>query len=431
MADMAPFDWIAAELATLDEQGLRRQRRRIRPLSGGKCQIEERVLWNFAANDYLGLADDPRLAQAAQQAIQDSGLGARASPLVTGRTEWHVALEQALAEFKQTEAAVLFPTGYAANLGTIPTLAGREDVVFCDRLNHASLIDGCRLSQARLRIYPHCDLQTLRRELTKSHNFRRRLIVTDSLFSMDGDQAPLQALADLAEEFQAILLVDEAHATGVYGATGSGLLEAQGVQSNRVVAVGTLSKGIGVQGGFVAGSQELVDWLWNSARTQVFSTALAIPICAAAVAALKIIQTEPERRQRLLRSAEQVRDALTRQGWEIPRQGQFVPATTNEIQLPQDLHSPGGSESPGVQTAPSPIIPVIVGDALHTMELATRLEQQGILVAAIRPPTVPRGTARLRISLSDAHQPTGIHALLQAMQTVRSSLRPDSLRTSG
>jgi len=415
---MASFDWIAAELATLDKQDLRRQRRQIRPLPGGKCRIEERVLWNFATNDYLGLADDPRLAHAAQQAIQESGLGARASPLVTGRTRWHVALERALAEFKQAEAAVLFPTGYAANLGTIPALAGREDVVFCDRLNHASLIDGCRLSQARLRVYPHCDLQVLRRELAKAHSFRRRLIVTDSLFSMDGDQAPLPALANLAEEFQAILLVDEAHATGVYGPMGTGLLEAQNVQSDRIVAVGTLSKGIGIQGGFVAGSQELVDWLWNSARTQVFSTALAIPLCAAAVAALKIIQTEPERRQRLLHSAELVRETLTRQGWEIPRQSQGVPAGTHETPPPSSLLDSRRSEFPGGQTAPSPIIPVIVGDALRTVKLATRLEQQGILVAAIRPPTVPRGTARLRISLGAQHHSDGIDALLQAMQRI-------------
>lgn len=387
------LDWLTAELRLLAGQGLRRRQREVRPLPEGRCEIEQRTLWNFAANDYLGLAADPRLACAALDAIEQSGLGARASPLVTGRTTWHVRLEQALVGFKQAEAAILFPTGYAANLGTIPALAGSADVVFCDRLNHASLIDGCKLSQARFRVYPHCDTAALRRELEKSREYRRRLIVTDSLFSMDGDQAPLPELLQLAEEFDALLLVDEAHATGVYGARGTGLLEAMGLRSDRIVAVGTLSKAIGLQGGFVTGSHELIDWLWNSARTLVFSTGLAIPICAAAIAAIEAIRSEPERRQQLLKMSARVQQELRQQGWNVP-----------------------------ASTA-GPIIPVLIGDAQQTMQLAGRLENLGILVASIRPPTVPRGTARLRISLSAAHQGKGIEELLRAMQICVSPVR--------
>jgi len=347
------------------------------------------TFWNFAANDYLGLAEDSRLAAAASGAMNDHGLGARASPLVTGRTHWHVRLEQSLAALKQTEAAILFPSGYAANLGTVPALVGAEDVIYCDRLNHASLIDGCRLSRARFRVYPHRDLSTLRQELEKGNTFRRRLIVTDSLFSMDGDHAPLRQLVDLAEEFNAMLLVDEAHATGIYGPRGGGLLEQQEIHSPNVIAMGTLSKAIGLQGGFVAGPAELIAWLWNAARTQVFSTALPIPVCAAALQAIELIHGEPERRTQLLEKSAHVQEELRCQGWTIP------------------------------QAVAGPILPIIVGEAGRALVLADELEKQEILVAAIRPPTVPPQTARLRISLNAAHSEEGIERLLQALRGLR------------
>ncbi|WP_437226905.1 8-amino-7-oxononanoate synthase [Planctomicrobium sp. SH661] len=384
---MHPLDWLNPELDGLASKGLLRRQREMHPFANGMCRIDGRTLWNFAANDYLDLAGDPRLAAAAQEAMKDSGLGARASPLVTGRTHWHVQLENSLAKLKGTEAAILFPTGFAANLGTIPALVGPEDVVFCDRLNHASLIDGCRLSQARFRVYPHGDAAALRKELQKARTYRRRLIVTDSLFSMDGDHAPLNDLLELAEEFDAMLLVDEAHATGVYGARGAGLLETCGIHSDRVIAMGTLSKAIGLQGGFIAGSRNLIDWLWNSARTQVFSTGLSIPVCAAAIAAVEIILQEPQRREALLKASEHVQNELRLQGWSIP------------------------------SATHGPIIPVIIGKPEKTMQLAAKLDEAGVLIAAIRPPTVPNGTARLRISLSYAHLERGIDELLKAMQS--------------
>lgn len=378
--------WWTEELARLTSAGLCRRRREVEPLAGGKCRIGGREMWNFAANDYLGLAGDSRLAQSARRAMDDAGIGARASPLVTGRTCWHAALEQRLARFKQAESAVLFPTGYAANVGTISALAGPEDVIFCDRLNHASLIDGSRLSQARFRVYPHGDVLSLRNDLAKSQSFRRRLIVTDSLFSMDGDHAPLAELVRLAEEFDALLLVDEAHATGVFGEQGRGLLEECRIDSPRVISVGTLSKAVGLQGGFVTGDQAFADWLWNQARTQMFSTALALPLCAAAIAAIDLIESEPQRRSWLQSAASRVKQELQTQGWMVPE------------------HVRG------------PILPVLIGEPEPAVALAGLLEAQGLLVAAIRPPTVPHGTSRLRISLSYAHGDEGIEALVRGFQ---------------
>ncbi len=386
----SPFDWIADELHSLEERSLIRARRKVQPLAGGRCEVDGQVLWNFSGNDYLGLADDPLVMTAVKNELKSgTGVGARASALVTGHTPLHSKLEDRLAEFKGTEAAILFPTGFAANFGTVTSLVGPEDVIFCDRLNHASLIDGARHSRARFRVYPHCELSTLRKELEKSGDFRRRLIVTDSLFSMDGDVAPLSDLAILAEEFDAMLLVDEAHATGVFGERGSGLLEAQQVKSENIVSVGTLSKAVGAQGGFVAGSRILCDWLWNTSRTSMFSTALSPVLCAAALAALERIQNQPRRRRDLLSRSESIKLELQLQGWTVP------------------------------ESVVGPIIPVIVGEAERAIHLASELQTLGVLVAAIRPPTVSKGTARLRISISLAHEEAGLRCLLENFHKVR------------
>ena len=382
------FPWMSEELAALESAGLRRGRREVRPLPGGACEIDGQRLWNFAGNDYLGLAGDPRVVAAAQAALADSGVGARASALVAGRTEWHVRLEKALARFEGQEAAILFPTGYAANVGTIAALVDEHDVVFCDRLNHASLIDGSRLSGAKLRVFRHSELETLERELQKASEFRRRLIVTDGVFSMDGDVAPLRELCDLAERFEADVLVDEAHGTGVFGEQGRGLCEHFGVEDRVAVRVGTLSKAIGTLGGFVAGSQLLVDWLWNKARPQVFSTALPPAICAAATAAIEIIQSEPERRKKLWHNCEFVRLELASRGIGV------------------EANSTG------------PIIPIELGDPEAVVAAQRQLEERGCLVAAIRPPTVPQGTSRLRISLSAAHDELALKTLVAALLEV-------------
>jgi 8-amino-7-oxononanoate synthase len=376
--------WLAERLDQLASDDLLRHRRQTRWLPDGFCDIEGRRLLNFTANDYLNLASDPRVIAAAQAALA-GGVGARASALLGGRSEWHVRLEHKLAQFEGQTAAILFPSGMAANIGTIAALVGKEDVIFSDRLNHASLIDGCRLSRANLRIYQHDRLDELDRELRQATDFRRRWIVTDGVFSMDGDLAPLPELCALAERHAAEILVDEAHATGVFGASGRGVAEQFGVEERIAVRVGTLSKAVGCLGGFVAGPQELIDFLWNAARSQVFSTALPPALCAAAEAAIGIIQSEPERRTRLHALANHLRDELRRQGVEVP---------ANSV---------------------GPIIPVVIGEAGPTMALAGRLEEQGFLVGAIRPPTVPRGASRLRISLSTAHTEEQLTALAAAL----------------
>ncbi len=381
----APLAWITAELASLDRDSLLRRRRVVVPLGGGECEVDRGRVWNFAGNDYLGLATSPRIKAAVREAIDRYGLGAQASPLVTGRTALHAELEERLAHFEGADAAILFPSGYAANSGTIPALAGQDDVLFCDRLNHASLVDGCRLSGARLRIYSHRDLEVLERELAKAGAARRRVIVTDSVFSMDGTLAPLREIDDLARRHQAIVIVDEAHATGIYGPRGRGVVEHLGLDESAFVRIGTLSKGLGAQGGFVAGSQELIDWLANKARTQMYSTGLAIPAVAAALAALEQLQSDVELRDRVRSNAALLREALTTAGFE-------------------PLGDPG-----------CPIVPIVLGDPDKAVAWARRLEDRGFLVGAIRPPTVPRGTSRLRITVSATHSQEAIRQLVTTM----------------
>ena len=373
--------WLFGKLANLDADGLIRRRRRVTSLPDSWCEIDGRRLRDFSSNDYLNLAHDRRVIEAAKTALDRAGAGSRASALITGRTEWHVQLEERLAEFEGQQAAILFPTGYAANLGTIPALVGPGDVVLGDRLNHASLIDGCRLSGARFRVYRHDDLDTLRRELTKTADAGRRLIVTDSLFSMDGDAAPLPELCDLAERHDAALCVDEAHATGIFGPLGRGVAEWLGVEDRVAVRIGTLSKAIGSLGGFVAGERELIDWLWNRARTQMFSTAATPAACAAAGAALDVISREAWRREQLLARADQLRRLLDEAG---------IQATANCV---------------------GPIVPIILNDPRQAVRAAAALEERGLLVAAIRPPSVPQGTSRLRITLSCAHSEADVSQL--------------------
>jgi 8-amino-7-oxononanoate synthase len=364
------LDWISAELAAWEQAGLRRARRVTRPLPGGSIEVNGKSLLNLAANDYLCLAGDERLARAAQAVLSEAGVGARASALVSGRTIWHEQLERRLAQFEHSESAILFPTGYAANVGTITALVDRDDSVFCDRLNHASLIDGCRLSGARLHVIPHGDLTALEEELGKASSRRRRLIVIDSVFSMDGDVADLPELVALAEQYDAMLLIDEAHATGVLGTGGRGLAEYFDIHSERLVRVGTLSKSLGCLGGFVVGPQSLVEWLWNKARPQVFSTALPPAIAAAACAAIDIVEHEPERRERLAALSNALRTRLVDAGLLVPK-----------------------------TRLSTPILPVVLKEEDRTLQAAARLEEAGFLVAAIRPPTIPAGSSRLRVSL--------------------------------
>lgn len=379
-------EWMESDLTQRRKTGLFRERKSFQPLKEGRCKLDGQELVNLSSNDYLDLAHDPRLISAAKEVLSELGVGARASALVSGRTIWHARLEQRLADFEGTESALLFPSGYAANLGVISAIAQEEDTVFCDRLNHASLIDGCRLSGAKFRVYRSDQLDKLKRGLEKADDTGKKIIVTDSVFSMDGTHAPLESLAELTEESEASLIIDEAHATGVYGVQGRGLAEELGVEERVTIRIGTLSKALGCLGGFVAGSSTLIEWLWNRVRTQIYSTALPPAVCAAAYVGLEIIQTEPQRRETLHELSQFVRQGLQ--------------------QLPH-LTVPAASSGP--------IIPVILADPVLTMQVAAELQQNGFLVAAIRPPTVPEGTSRLRISLSSAHQREDLERFLNVL----------------
>lgn len=387
-----PLEWIDDELAELGRRGLLRAPTTHAGPQQVCLQIGGRELVNFGSNDYLGLASDARLAAAAAEASLQQGTGAGASPLVTGHSAAHQKLEEQLAAFEGTERALVFPSGYAANVGTIAALAGRGDAIYADQKNHASLIDGCRLSRAQVHVYPHGDWRFVAQRLAESGEYRRRLIVTESVFSMDGDLAPLAGLCELAEQFDCTLLVDEAHATGVFGAQGRGLAEQLGIERRVHVRIGTLSKALGCAGGFVCGSERLIRWLINRARTYVFSTAPPPATCAAAIAALAIVRDEPQRRSALAERAAALARRLREQGWRI-----------------------GGSASQ--------IIPLVLGDAARATHLARQLRAQGLLVPAIRPPSVPQGESLLRISLTCVHSDAMIEQLCAALAALRAEMR--------
>jgi 8-amino-7-oxononanoate synthase len=374
--------WAREALAALEA---RQQRRALAPLEspqGPVVRLGGRELLNFSSNDYLGLANAPEVVAAAREALLVHGAGAGASRLVVGDSQAHHALEAELARFCGTEAALLFNSGYAANLGVLAALVGPGDVVFSDALNHASLIDGCRLSRARVVVYPHGDVEALEVALRATPG-RRRLVVTDTVFSMDGDVAPVRALREVCDSHGAALLVDEAHATGVLGPRGAGLCEAEGVVPD--VHVGTLSKALGAFGAYVAGSRALCDALVSLARPLVFSTALPPAVCAAASAALVQLRA-PGRRDALRARIDQLARGLRALGFEARGE--------------------------------SAIFSLVLGDEARALEASARLLERGVLVKAIRPPTVPPGTSRLRVSVMASHSALQVSALLDALSAV-------------
>ncbi len=371
-------------LDDLAEAGLLRRPLTVESRQGPRVRIDGADYLCFCSNNYLGLADHPALAEAAKAAADEYGTGSGASRLVSGTMRIHRELEDAVARFKNTEAAIVFPTGYMANAGTIQALAGRGDTVYCDRLNHASIFDGCRLSGATLRVYPHKDVGGLRRLLGRKRE-GRALVVTDTVFSMDGDLAPLPDLAEVCERHGAMLMIDEAHATGVLGENGRGAAEHFGIEPGRVpVVMGTLSKAVGSLGGYVAGSRDLVDLLVNRARSFIYTTALPPAVCAASVAGLRIIEEEPERRAALWARTRQLHDGLRERGFDI-----------------------GPTETP--------ITPLIVGDSAPAVELSQKLFEHHILAPAIRPPTVPDGTARIRLTPMATHTAQDVQHVLTAL----------------
>jgi 8-amino-7-oxononanoate synthase len=385
-----PLAWIDDEAAARDRLGLRRSLTPLGPSTPGRVELDGRTLLNFASNDYLGLAADPRVVLAATRAAESFGWGAGASPLVSGWRGPHQELAEALAVFEQVEAVALFPTGFAANLGAIAALVGPSDAVYADKLDHACLIAGARFSGARLRVYPHSDVDRLAAILDRDRGrFRRSLIAADGVFSMDGDLAPLADLADLADRAGAMLLVDEAHATGVVGPDGRGACSACRVADRVPVRVGTLSKALGSLGGFVAGSRRLIDRLINHAPTLIYSTALPPAAAAAAREALAIAQAEHWRRAKVIELGHILRRRL----------------------IDAELGCPG-------EPSAGPIVPVILGDPDRVIAASARLRDRGFLVSAIRPPTVPQGTSRLRISLTAAHREEDVEALARALVEV-------------
>jgi 8-amino-7-oxononanoate synthase len=362
---------LSAELTGLEAAGLRRTLRPLTTGSSAEVEIDGRSVLLFSSNNYLGMADHPHLRAAACDAITRWGCGTGASRLIAGHLELHARVETKLAAWKGVEAALLFPSGYQANVGGITALVGRGDHVFSDALNHASIIDGCRLSRATVHVYAHRDVRDLETLLAAAPATGRRLIVTDSVFSMDGDRAPLRELCALAAHYHSWLMVDEAHAAGVLGPRGAGLAAAAGCTSDVAVHMGTLGKALGGAGAYIAGSRALVDLVVNRARSFVYTTGLAPAAVASAGAALDVLATEPERRETLARNADVLRRGLRAIGLDV-----------------------GGDTH---------ILPVMVGDNARAVAFAATLLDHGVLAHAIRPPTVPRGTARLRVTPMATH----------------------------
>jgi len=385
------LDWIADDLATLRAAGLERPHRVRTGRQGREVELNGEMLLNFGANDYLGLAGDVRLTKAASKAACAEGFGAGASPLVSGHSQAHELLERALADLLAVDASLTFPSGFAANTATIAALVGQEDFIASDARNHASIIDGCRLSRGRVGIYPHRDMVALDSLLAEAGSARRRLIVTDTVFSMDGTIAPLADLCELARRHRAILMVDEAHATGVFGPRGSGLVEEAGCADGVHVRVGTLSKALGAAGGFVAGHAEMIRWLRHTARGWIFSTAHPPAVAAAATRAIGLLAEEPHRRRDLLARAAQFRHALLRAGLAV-----------------------GGDPSQDT----TQIVPIVIGAAADAVAVSAQLAESGFFVPAIRPPSVPEGKSLVRVSLSWHHTADDLERLAAAIASI-------------
>ena len=385
------LDALPQQLAALDAQHLRRTRRTVAPLQGAHIQVDGQPLLQFCSNDYLGLAAHPALADAARAGIQEFGVGAGGSPMVNGHSTANAELEQALAQFVQLPRALYFYAGFATNASVIPALVGAGDAIFSDALNHASLIDGCRLSRATIHRYPHGDLAALDAQLAASA-CPRKLVVSDAVFSMDGNVADIPGLLALCERHDALLMLDDAHGLGVRGPQGRGSLAAAGLTgagaSPRVLYMSTLSKAAGVSGGFVAGSAVLVEWLLQKTRSYTFATAAPALLARALQASLRLMEHDTGLRTQLQARIAQLRGGLqpllARTGWKL---------------LPSD----------------TAIQALVVGDNAAALALMDGLRQRGLWVPAIRPPTVPPGTARLRIALSAAHTPADVDQLLGAL----------------
>ncbi len=375
---------LSRELERIKEAGRYRFLRTIETAQSPRVVVDGREVILMCSNNYLGLADHPRLREAARRAIEEYGTSAVASRLVSGTMRLHQELERALAEFKGTSQALVFNCGYMANVGVISSLLGPQDVVFSDELNHASIIDGCRLSRARVAVFPHKDMDALE-DLLKREKGRRRMMVVDGVFSMDGDVAPLPDMVDLAERYGAILMVDEAHGTGVLGERGAGTVEHFGLTDRVPIQMGTLGKALGGFGAYVAGSEILREYLINRARSFIFTTALPPADMAVALEAVRLVQEEPQRRKKLHENVAYLVEGLNSLGFSVSNQGTAV-------------------------------VPVVIGPEDKTMEMSQKLLEYGVFVAGIRPPTVPPGTSRLRVTLMATHTREDLDRALEAFE---------------
>ena len=375
-----------ADLQQRKQANLFRATQVVQSPQGPHLQVDGKDYLGFCSNDYLGLANHPKIIEAFKLAADQFGVGSGAAHLVNGHSQFHEELEYELAKWTGRESALLFSTGYMANMGVIASLLNKEDAVFEDKWNHASLLDGGLLSGARFQRYLHKDLDNLESKLKKSEA-RRKLVVTDGVFSMDGDKADLSELATIASQNDAWVMVDDAHGMAAIGKTGAGLCEEQGVSQDQVqILMGTLGKGFGTAGAFVAGSKELIEYLTNFARPYIYTTAMPPAISAATLASLNIIKSEPERRDHLNQLIEYFRKEA------------------KAINL-------------NLMDSDTAIQPILIGEAETALAISERLKQQGLLVTAIRPPTVPNGTARLRVTLSAEHTVKDIDRLIEALAT--------------
>jgi len=381
---------ITDELIKIKESGLYRNLTAVENAQDTHIVIEGKTYLSFCSNNYLGLANHPSVVAAVKDAVELYGWGAGASRLVSGNMTLHKTLENEISKFKKKDAAIVFPTGYMANLGVITSLVSNGDLVICDKLNHASIIDGCRLSGANFRVYAHCNMEKLENILKKSAKYNCKLIVTDSVFSMDGDLAPLPDLVKIAAKYNAMLMVDEAHGTGVFGGNGRGVVEHYNLSNEVYVVMGTLSKAIGSLGGYVSGDSDLISYLRNKARTFMYTTALPPAVCAASIAGIKLIQEDPSMRVSLWNNVRFIKDKL------------------NSLNI-------------NTISSESQIIPILIGDAKKAVKVSKLLYENGILIPAIRPPTVPANSSRLRMTVMSSHTKQDLERLSQTLSDILDS----------
>lgn len=377
--------FIEEELAYLEGRHLYRRLNWMDDSQSARTVVNGQECILLSSNNYLGLTDYPELKSAALEAVARWGTGAGGSRLTTGNLRLYEELESVIACYKKTEAAIVFSTGYMANLGVITSLAGTDDVIISDELNHASIIDGCRLSRARTEVFPHQDTHALEKLLQQTRGYRRRLIVTDGVFSMDGDLAPLPRMVELAEKYQALLMVDDAHATGILGKRGAGTADHFNLEGKIHIQMGTLSKAVGSIGGYVAGSRQLIDYLRNKARSFIYATALPPSVIASAIAGFRVIQQNPQIRENLWNNNRYLRKGLKELGFTV-------------------------------LAGESPIIPVFIGDASKTMQMSRRLFYRGVFAPGIRPPAVPAGTGRIRVTVMATHSFEDLERALHAFE---------------